>query len=175
MRCYRPWFLLGRDYYPQLRYQPPPPWLDKPLESRWFTNKTISTLYRRACLSQIERLCTVCKLAVTSIDRCPRLDQQNEHEVGVLRLPSILSLACASGSSDRQYFPAGEFYRKIRPFRPTLFTLHHPIWVGSLVVCLLARRLGVPVVYTYHTRLENHYAHFVRLPGILISQSDSIP
>lgn len=30
----------------------------------------------------------------------------------------------------------------------------------------MGRRLKVPVIYTYHTRLE-HYAHFVPLPGAL--------
>jgi glycosyltransferase involved in cell wall biosynthesis len=43
--------------------------------------------------------------------------------------------------------------------------LHHPFWLGSLGL-FIGRWLRVPVIYTYHTRLE-HYAHFVPLPGNL--------
>jgi glycosyltransferase involved in cell wall biosynthesis len=55
--------------------------------------------------------------------------------------------------------------RQVRAFRPDVIHVHHPFWLGSLGV-FMARLLNVPVIYTYHTRLE-HYAHFVPLPGLL--------
>jgi glycosyltransferase involved in cell wall biosynthesis len=69
----------------------------------------------------------------------------------------------------REFRVANIFLRRIgqavRDFRPDLIHLHHPFWLGSLGL-LLAHRLRVPAVFTYHTRLE-HYAHFVPLPGML--------
>lgn len=56
-------------------------------------------------------------------------------------------------------------YRRVVAFRPDIVHVHHPFWLGGVGV-LLARVLRVPVVYTYHTRLE-HYAHYVPLPGPL--------
>lgn len=55
--------------------------------------------------------------------------------------------------------------RRLRSFKPDIIHVHHPFWLGSLGL-FMGRRLKVPVVYTYHTRLE-HYAHFVPLPGLL--------
>jgi len=57
------------------------------------------------------------------------------------------------------------FRRCLRAFKPDLIHVHHPFWLGSMGL-FMGRRLKVPVVYTYHTRLE-HYAHFVPLPGAL--------
>ena len=113
----------------------------------------------------IERLCNGLRARSNEVlIAAPGYDQQNEHEVGVLRLPSILSLGARQEFRLANIFQPG-IYRKIRAFRPDIIHLHHPIWVGSLGL-FIGRRLGVPVVYTYHTRLE-HYAHFVPLPGIL--------
>ncbi len=54
---------------------------------------------------------------------------------------------------------------RLRAFGPDVIHVHHPFWLGSLGL-FMGRRLKIPVVYTYHTRLE-HYAHFVPLPGLL--------
>ncbi len=53
-------------------------------------------------------------------------------------------------------------YRRILAFRPDIIHVHHPFWLGSAGLWL-GRLLRVPVIYTYHTRLE-HYAHNVPLP-----------
>ncbi len=55
--------------------------------------------------------------------------------------------------------------KRLRAFKPDIIHLHHPFWLGSLGL-FIARRMKIPAVYTYHTRLE-HYAHFVPLPGML--------
>jgi glycosyltransferase involved in cell wall biosynthesis len=59
----------------------------------------------------------------------------------------------------------GRIRKRVRAFAPDIIHLHHPFWLGSLGL-FVARRLKVPAIYTYHTRLE-HYAHFVPLPGML--------
>ncbi|SDT87537.1 glycosyltransferase [Halopseudomonas salegens] len=55
--------------------------------------------------------------------------------------------------------------KQMNQLRPDLVHVHHPFWLGSLGMWR-AKRAGVPVIYTYHTRLEM-YAHYVPLPGAL--------
>ncbi len=65
----------------------------------------------------------------------------------VIALPNIFSI---------------KIFRKIREFSPHIIHIHHPFWMGSLGLWI-ARYLKIPVVYTYHTRLE-HYSYAVPLP-----------
>ncbi len=55
--------------------------------------------------------------------------------------------------------------RTFEEFAPDLVHVHQPLWLGSLGLWR-ARRAGIPVIYTYHTRLEM-YAHYVPLPSAL--------
>src|SRR5690606_18715789 len=94
----------------------------------------------------------------------PRYRKQPGREPDVLRVRSLLSVG-----EKREFRVANLFLpsirRRVREFAPGIIHVHHPFWLGSLGV-FVARRLDVPVIYTYHTRLE-HYAHFVPLPGAL--------
>ncbi|HEV8077986.1 MAG TPA: glycosyltransferase, partial [Marinobacter sp.] len=94
----------------------------------------------------------------------PRYQNQPAQEESILRVPALLIMG-----SKREFRLANIFLsrirKRLRAFKPDLIHLHHPFWLGSLGL-FLARRLKVPAVYTYHTRLE-HYAHFVPLPGML--------
>lgn len=54
--------------------------------------------------------------------------------------------------------------RSLGEFRPDIVHLHHPFWLGRRGL-QLARRRDVPVVFTFHTRLEQ-YMHYLPLPGI---------
>ncbi|HPJ26580.1 MAG TPA: glycosyltransferase [Synergistaceae bacterium] len=65
----------------------------------------------------------------------------------VIALPNIFSI---------------RIFKKVREFSPQIIHLHHPLWMGSLGLWI-ARYLKIPVVYTYHTRLE-HYSYAVPLP-----------
>lgn len=44
-----------------------------------------------------------------------------------------------------------------------LVHIHHPFWLGKKGL-RLARKRRIPVVFTYHTRLE-YYTHYIPLPG----------
>ncbi|MGV6816226.1 MAG: glycosyltransferase [Thiotrichales bacterium] len=44
--------------------------------------------------------------------------------------------------------------------------VHHPFWLGKRGL-RLAKRRALPVVFTYHTRLER-YTHYVPLPGLAL-------
>jgi 1,2-diacylglycerol 3-alpha-glucosyltransferase len=65
-------------------------------------------------------------------------------------------------------FPiANTFSRKIeaafKAFDCDLVHVHHPFWLGKKGLHL-AKRNNIPVVFTYHTRLER-YTHYIPLPG----------
>ena len=61
--------------------------------------------------------------------------------------------------------------------KPDVVHVHHPYWLGS-VGLKLAKKNNIPVVYTYHTRIEqyNHYLPFLkklaggRIPHMLIKK-----
>ena len=71
------------------------------------------------------------------------------------------------------------FSRKIRrqfvKINPDIVHVHHPFWLGN-VGKRLAAKFGKPIVFTYHTRIEqyNHYVPFFRrlaggqIPHLLI-------
>ncbi|GAB4347111.1 MAG: hypothetical protein Kow0089_24650 [Desulfobulbaceae bacterium] len=80
-------------------------------------------------------------------------------DVTVIRCPTLLGFHLSD-------FPvANIFSRKIRKAFMSagcdLVHVHHPFWLGSAGM-RLARKRGLPVVFTYHTRLER-YTHY--LPG----------
>ncbi len=51
----------------------------------------------------------------------------------------------------------------LKAFDPDLVHIHQPFWLGKKGM-RLGRKLGKPVIFTYHTRLE-HYTHYIPLPG----------
>lgn len=91
-------------------------------------------------------------------------DDQASESSGVERVPSIFSFG-NSGEFRLANIVHPRVLRRVKAFAPDIVHLHHPFWLGSLGLWL-ARRLGVPAIYTYHTRFE-HYAHFVPVPGRL--------
>lgn len=152
---------IGKDYYPDYDLDPTP-WLEKPLRIAMFTNNYLPFI--GGVPISIERLKRgLEKLGDTVMIVAPSYrDQANEERV--LRVPSLLTMG-----ENREFRLANIFLARIRKavraFKPDVIHLHHPFWLGSLGL-FIGRRLHVPVIYTYHTRLE-HYAHFVPLPGML--------
>ena len=60
---------------------------------------------------------------------------------------------------------SGKIYKRLKIFNPDIIHVHHPFWMGRKGY-YMAKKMNVPLVYTYHTRLEL-YAHYVPLPGKL--------
>ncbi|WP_309043894.1 glycosyltransferase [Marinobacter sediminicola] len=153
---------IGKDYYPDYNLDPTP-WLNKPLRVAMFTNNylpfiggvPISIARLKKGLEQLGD-----KLLVVA----PRYKDQPVVEEHALRVPSLLAMG-----EKREFRLAniflGRIRKRVRAFHPDIVHLHHPFWLGSLGL-FMARRLKVPAIYTYHTRLE-HYAHFVPLPGLI--------
>ncbi|MDY6798829.1 MAG: glycosyltransferase [Pseudomonadota bacterium] len=153
---------LGRDYYPDYDLDPQP-WLDKPLRVAMFTNNYLPFI--GGVPISIERLRKGLQaLGDKLLVIAPSYRDQPSDEEGVLRVPSLMNLGENSEFRLANIF-LPHTIRKVKDFLPDIIHLHHPIWLGSLGL-FMARRLKVPAVYTYHTRLE-HYAHFVPLPVLL--------
>ncbi|NDY94343.1 glycosyltransferase [Wenzhouxiangella limi] len=94
----------------------------------------------------------------------PRYDRDTRSDPAVERAPTLAAFGNKGEFRLSNLFHL-QLFTRLRSFRPDVIHVHHPFWLGS-VGLFLGRRLRVPVVYTYHTRLE-HYAHFVPLPGPL--------
>ncbi|MFO8141919.1 MAG: glycosyltransferase [Marinobacter sp.] len=153
---------IGKDYYPDYDLDPTP-WLEKPMRVAMFTNNYLPFI--GGVPISIERLRRgLEQLDDSTLIVAPRYRNQSEQESAVVRVPSLLAMG------DKREFRLaniflGQIRKRVRAFRPDVIHLHHPFWLGSLGL-FMAKRLGVPAIYTYHTRLE-HYAHFVPLPGTL--------
>ncbi|MFW5863275.1 MAG: glycosyltransferase [Desulfohalobiaceae bacterium] len=55
--------------------------------------------------------------------------------------------------------------RAFKEFAPDIVHLHHPFWMGKKGF-RLAKKHNIPVIYTYHTRLDK-YAHYALFSGTL--------
>ena len=98
----------------------------------------------------------------------PTYQQENNtsEEDDIFRCPSLFSVKMNN-------FPVVNiFSRKITAeldtFTADLIHVHHPFWLGNKGL-KLAKKRGLPVVLTYHTRLE-HYTHYVPLPGLALKK-----
>ncbi|MDZ7779999.1 MAG: glycosyltransferase family 4 protein [Gemmatimonadota bacterium] len=151
-----------KDYYPSFDVDPDA-FLGRPLRVAMFTNNYLPFI--GGVPISIERLRRgLAALGHEVLVVAPGQGGADaSDEESVLRLPSV---AFGKGSDFRlANIFSPRVFREVKSFRPDVVHVHHPFWVGSLGLWL-ARRLGVPAVYTYHTRFE-HYAHFVPVPGRL--------
>ncbi|RUO32372.1 glycosyl transferase family 1 [Aliidiomarina soli] len=94
----------------------------------------------------------------------PQYAQKSSHDHDVTRVRTLFAFG---KNADFRY--ANILSRSARAaarrFKPDLIHVHHPFGLGRLGLWV-GKRLKVPVVYTYHTRLEM-YAHYVPLPSRL--------
>jgi len=94
----------------------------------------------------------------------PRYSERCPDDTGIERAPTLVAFG-EKGEFRLSNPLLARLGTRLRAFSPDVIHVHHPFWLGSLGL-FMGRRLQIPVVYTYHTRLE-HYAHFVPLPGLL--------
>jgi glycosyltransferase involved in cell wall biosynthesis len=157
-----------KDYYPSFDVDPAP-YVDAPLRVAMFTNNYLPFI--GGVPVSIARLARgLSALGKEILVVAPRYDGEDgdggeaAERTDLVRVPSILSFGEDDAFRLANIFHPGTV-KKVRAFGPDVIHLHHPFWLGSLGLWL-ARRLGVPAVYTYHTRFE-HYAHYVPVPGRL--------
>lgn len=153
---------VDRDYYPNFDLDLKP-YQDKSLKVAMVTNNYLPFIggvpisidrLRRGLIQLKHRVMVV----------APSYKDQGEPEEDVIRVPSLLTLGEKGEFRIANIF-SWRIIRGLRAFKPDLVHIHHPFWLGWLGL-VLARRMKVPAIYTYHTRLE-HYAHYVPLPGPL--------
>jgi 1,2-diacylglycerol 3-alpha-glucosyltransferase len=85
----------------------------------------------------------------------------------VIRYPSVPAATYPEFAIAIPYSP--RIAARVRRLQVDIVHAHHPFLLGP-VARRLARRLGVPVVFTYHTRYEK-YAHYVPLSRRLVERA----
>jgi glycosyltransferase involved in cell wall biosynthesis len=93
-----------------------------------------------------------------------RQQWQDPKDSSVFRCPILLGRHIDS-------FPVVNIFsraisREFNKCQCDLVHIHHPFWLGKKGM-RLARKKGIPVVLTYHTRLE-YYTHYLPLPGLAL-------
>lgn len=153
---------MERDYYPNFDIEP-----ERYKDRRWrvvmFTNNYLPFI--GGVPISIARL----RQGLTDLGHdvrvvAPCYQQVTDHEQSIIRVRSLLPIGRKTVFRLANIY-SWRLWRSVRAFKPDLIHVHHPFWLGSLGLWL-AKGLRVPVVYTYHTRLE-HYSHYVPLPGPL--------
>lgn len=89
----------------------------------------------------------------------PEVRGHSDEHAGVFRFPSL-------AMSRRVEFPipipySAKLFRLLRKMKLDLIHAHHPFLLGD-VAANFARKKGVPLVYTFHTQLEQ-YSHYIPL------------
>lgn len=153
---------IERDYYRNYDIDTSP-WADRPLSIAMVTNNylpfiggvpiSIDRLHRG--LEQLGHRVRIISPSYPDADDTGR---------DVVRIPSWGGLG-RQGEFRLANLLSPRIRRGLKEFAPDLIHIHHPFWLGW-VAQWRARRMKLPTVFTYHTRLE-HYSHFVPLPGPL--------
>ena len=89
------------------------------------------------------------------------LPLMTEPDSQVIRIPSV-------GFSQKKNFPLASLWspltrQQFSAQNIDVVHVHHPYWLGTKGM-RLARRRKIPVVFTYHTRMER-YVHYLPVPG----------
>ncbi|GAB6096125.1 hypothetical protein JCM14469_23780 [Desulfatiferula olefinivorans] len=153
-----------RDYYPNFDLDIEP-FLNRPLKVAMFANTLLP--FVGGVPVSVDRLRQGLKamghkvlVAGPRFPDTPETDREND----TLRLPLLIPFRETSDYPIVNIFSL-RLFRTVFAFRPDIVHLHHPFWLGRMGL-FIARRLKVPAIYTYHTRLE-HFSHFVPLPEAL--------
>lgn len=151
-----------RDYYPNFDIDPDAH-SDAPLRIAMFTNNYLPFI--GGVPISIDRLRQgLTELGHQVLIVAPSYPKIKSNEHFILRVRALLPLGKHKEFRLANIF-SPKLYRQVVRFRPDIIHVHHPFWLGSAGL-FVGRSLNIPVIYTYHTRLE-HYAHYVPLPGPL--------
>ncbi len=98
----------------------------------------------------------------------PSYPNQVEEE-GVIRYPSF---PLKVGGAPIPNILAGHIIRRMKELEIDIVHVHHPALAGN-VALMVQKKLGIPVVYTYHTRYEQ-YLHYVKPLEVLNEQTNMV-
>lgn len=91
----------------------------------------------------------------------PQVDDYRDGEANIHRFPAVNLTPKVKYPVALPYSP--RIARLAGTFSLDILHTHHPFVLGPYA-CRLARRLGIPAVYTFHTQYEQ-YHHYIPLPG----------
>lgn len=135
---------------------------NKPLKIAMFTNNYLPFI--GGVPLSINRLCRgLARHEETVKIFAPAYPQpwDDPEDGSIVRCP-ILFHATLAGFPVANVF-SGKIDSAFRDFGCDLVHVHHPFWLGKKGM-RLAKKYGLPLIFTYHTRLE-HYTHYLPLPG----------
>lgn len=151
-----------RDYYPAFDIDPSP-FQKSPLHVLMMSNNYYP--FVSGISVSIDRLVSGLRDAGhTLLLVVPQYADTCREKHPVLRVPSFITFG-SKGEFQLVNLLHRGLFQTCRQFRPDIIHVHHPFWLGWLGLWF-GSRLNVPVVYTYHTRIE-HYSHYIPLPGKL--------
>ncbi len=87
----------------------------------------------------------------------PRLDHGEKPDADVVPYPAV-SLYKKFGITV-PFFPEFTLEKLVRAKRFDLLHVHHPYYIGNLAL-LIKKRLGIPLVFTYHTRYADYVTSY---------------
>jgi glycosyltransferase involved in cell wall biosynthesis len=102
------------------------------------------------------------KVTIVTLDFTGAL---HESESGVIRLLCPIRFVHKKNIMAVPWRPTHEIEKVIAQIKPDILHTHHPFLLGQSAA-KVARRHGIPSVFTYHTLYED-YAHYVPLPQTL--------
>ncbi len=150
---------VDRDYYPDFDRSAEIS-LDRPIKVAMFTNTFLPFI--GGVPISVDRLRrSLAWLGHSVLVIAPGYDGREDRDDGILRVSPLFPRKKRFGMAVANIL-SPRLYRSFFSFRPDLVHVHHPYWLGRIGV-FLANRLDVPVVYTYHTRLER-FSFAVPLP-----------
>lgn len=154
---------VGKDYYQNFDVDPEP-FARKKINVAMFTNNYLPFI--GGVPISIYRLKNgLKKLGDKVLVFAPDYGEESEDDnVDVFRIKSLFHYTKFRDFPVANIF-SGKIYKRLKIFKPDIIHVHHPFWMGGKG-CSMSKKLNIPLVYTYHTRLEL-YAHYVPLPGAL--------
>lgn len=148
-----------KDYYPRFDRSVELT-LDRPIKVAMFTNTFLPFI--GGVPISVDRLRrSLSWLGHEVLVIAPGYEEKGNPEEGVVRVSPLFARKKQFRMAVPNILSPGLF-RSFFAFRPDLVHVHHPYWLGW-IGSFLARRLAVPLVYTYHTRLDR-FSHAVPLP-----------
>lgn len=122
---------------------------------------SIDRLYR-----QLVRKGSIVKLFAPEYPQDPKYPQKwiDPEDGSVFRCPVFFS-------SRLKIFPVANIFshkikKTFKAFDSDIVHVHHPFWLGKKGM-RLAKKRNIPLVFTYHTRLEK-YTHYIPFPGVAL-------
>jgi glycosyltransferase involved in cell wall biosynthesis len=80
-------------------------------------------------------------------------------EKNVFRIPSLVTFSYRNNRIAFPLYVSSFMQKKIDDLKPAIIHVHHPFLLGKAALHV-ARKNGIPIIFTYHTQYE-HYLHYV--------------